>query len=117
MIGLTHPYLIDILYRYECIEREVGESSGGDSAPVRLRQPQRMQMAMVVTCADDLVPASHSVHMVMAVAETLDLQRFHLPIQARRGVAGRNATDPKLLVAFGCALAYNLLHLGDKLPA
>jgi hypothetical protein len=35
----------------------------------------------------------------------------------RRGVAGRDATDPKLLVALGCALAYNLLHLGDKLPA
>ena len=65
-------------------------------ASVRLRQPQRMQMAMVTTCPDDLVPATHSVRMVMAVVETLDLERFHLPIKARRGVAGRDATDPKL---------------------
>jgi transposase len=56
-------------------------------------------MAMVVTCADDLVPATHSVRMGMAVVETLDLARFHLPIKARRGVAGRDATDPKLLAA------------------
>ena len=58
-----------------------------------------MQMTMVTTCPDDLVPATHSVRMVMAVVETLDLFRFHEPIKARRGVAGRDATDPKLLVA------------------
>jgi len=70
-----------------------------EQAPVRLRQPERLQMAMVVTCPDDLVPATHSVRMVMAVVETLDLAGFHLPIKARRGVAGRDATAPKLLVA------------------
>ncbi len=70
-----------------------------EQASVRLRQPQRMQMAMVTTCPDDLVPASHSVRMVMAVVETLELSRFHEPIKARLGVAGRDATDPKLLVA------------------
>jgi transposase len=44
---------------------------------VRLRKPERRQMAMVVQCPDDLVSPTHPV----------------------RRVAGRDATDPKLLVA------------------
>jgi transposase len=56
-------------------------------------------MAMVVTCPDDLVSATHPVRMVMAVVEKLDLSRFHGPIKARHGVAGRDATAPELLVA------------------
>src|ERR1039458_9933362 len=58
----------------------------------------RRQMAMVVQCPDDLVPAQHPVRMVMALVETLDLSRFSEPIKARDGVAGRDATDPRLLV-------------------
>jgi transposase len=65
---------------------------------VRLRVPERRQMAMVVQCPDDLVPAQHPVRMVMALVETLDVSRFAEPIQAREGVAGRDATDPRLLV-------------------
>ena len=66
---------------------------------VRLRQPQRRQMAMVATCPDDLVSATHPVRLLQAVVERLDLKQFYEPIQARRGVAGRDATDPQLLVA------------------
>jgi transposase len=65
---------------------------------VRLRVPERRQMAMVVQCPDDLVPAQHAVRMVMALVETLDLSRFSESIKAREGVAGRDATDPRLLV-------------------
>jgi transposase len=65
---------------------------------VRLRTPERRQMAMVVQCPDDLVSATHSVRMVMAVVEKLDVSRFCEPIKAREGVAGRDATDPRLLV-------------------
>ena len=66
---------------------------------VRLRRPERRQMAMVVECPDDLVSSTHPVRMVMAVVEKLDLERFHEPIKARAGQAGRDATDPQLLVA------------------
>src|SRR6266508_998760 len=66
---------------------------------VRLRTPERRQMAMVVQCPDDLVGALHPVRMVMAVVEELDLSRFCEPIKAREGMAGRDATDPRLLVA------------------
>jgi transposase len=65
----------------------------------RLRTPERRQMAMVVQCPDDLVSASHPVRMVMAVVERLDVSGFCEPIKARDGVAGRDATDPRLLVS------------------
>jgi transposase len=54
---------------------------------------------MLIQCPDDLVGANHPVRMVMAVVEKLDLYRFHEPIKARAGQAGRDATDPQLLVA------------------
>ena len=55
---------------------------------VRLRRPERRQIAMVVQCPDDLVGAEHPVRMVMALVEKLDLSRFAEPIKAREGVAG-----------------------------
>src|ERR1700693_1176076 len=76
------------------VHREAAELQPG----VRLRVPERRQMAMVVQCPDDLVPAQHAVRMVMALVETLDLSRFSEPIKAGEGVAGRDATDPRLLV-------------------
>src|SRR6267143_5973050 len=74
--------------------------SGMEKTPaaVRLRRPERRQVAMVVQCPDDLVSASHPVRLVLAVVEKLDLSRFHEPIKAREGEAGRDATDPQLLV-------------------
>jgi len=55
-------------------------------------------MAMVVQCPDDWVPGQHAVRMVAALVETLDVSGFAEPIKARAGVAGRDATDPGLLV-------------------
>lgn len=75
-------------------EREAVETKSA----VRLRRPERQQIAMVVQCADDLVSAQHPVRTVMAVVETLDVSRFCESIKARDGVAGRDATDPRLLV-------------------
>lgn len=76
---------------------EVGRSAA--EAPVRLRVPERRQLAMVVQCPDDLVGAAHPVRMVMAVVETLEVSGFCEPIKAREGMAGRDATDPRLLMA------------------
>ena len=50
---------------------------------VRLRRPERRQIAMVVSCPDDLVSALHPVRSLMAVVERLDLKPFYEPIQAR----------------------------------
>jgi transposase len=78
-------------------QREAGLQQGQPA--VRLRTPERRQMAMVVQCPDDLVSTAHPVRMVMAVVEKLDVSRFCEPIKAREGLAGRDATDPRLLVA------------------
>jgi transposase len=56
-------------------------------------------MAMVMQCPDELVSPTHAVRRAAEVVEHLDLSRFCQPIKARQGVAGRDATDPKLLVA------------------
>jgi transposase len=77
---------------------EAGAAGKGQSA-VRLRKPERRQMAMVVQCPDDLVSAEHPVRRIAEVVEHLDLSGFCQPIKAREGVAGRDATDPKLLVS------------------
>src|SRR3974390_102108 len=66
---------------------------------VRLRTPERRQMAWVTECLDELVSEAHPVRLGMAGVETLDVSRFWEPIKAREGLAGRDATDPGLLVA------------------
>jgi transposase len=66
---------------------------------VRLRQPDRKQMRMESLCPDDLIPADHPARTIWAAAEKLDLSKFYGSIQSLRGKAGRDATDPRLLVA------------------
>jgi transposase len=80
-------------------ERESAGEARGTKAAVRVRVPERRQVAMVVQCPDDLIPGQHPARMVMALVETLELSGFSEPIKAREGVAGRDATDPGLLVA------------------
>ena len=61
-------------------------------------------MAWVPQCTDDLVAATHGVRTVAAVVAKLDLSAFGEPIKAREGVAGRDATDPELLVALAVCI-------------
>lgn len=77
---------------------QAGREAGEAEAPVRLRVPERRQMGWVAQCPDELVGPAHPVRLVMAVVEKLDLSRFCEPIKAREGMAGRDATDPQLLV-------------------
>jgi len=92
----------------EVVRRGMGNSAGECVSPqsaVRLRKPERLQVAMVMQCADDLVGALHPVRTVTSVVEKLDVSGFYTPIRARAGVAGRDATDPRLLVGlwlYGC---------------
>lgn len=85
----------------DCNAGAVPETAG----EVRLRKPERRQMAWVPQCPDDWVPARHPVRTVADVVAKLDLSAFQEAIRAREGVAGRDATDPELLVAlwlYGC---------------
>jgi transposase len=64
----------------------------------RFRTPQRGQRGWVAQCPDDLVGADHPVRLVAAVVDKLDVSVFSLEAKAREGVAGRDGTDPRLLV-------------------
>lgn len=77
---------------------ESGVGAEASRAPMRLRRPQRNQIAMVVQCPDELVTADHPVRIVAAVVERLDVSKFWEPIKAREGEVGRDATDPSLLI-------------------
>jgi transposase len=82
-----------------------GDVSGSVKPEVRLRRPNRAQVEMVVQCPEALVSATHPVRTVAALVAKLDLSRFCEPIKAREGQAGRDATDPQLLVSlwlYGC---------------
>ncbi len=72
-----------------------------DSSPkvLRLRQPNRSQVVLRVECPEDLVPEDHPVRVIWAVTGRLDLSAFYTSIRSVEGQAGRDATDPRLLVA------------------
>ena len=70
-------------------------------------------MEMVPRCLDDLVSPQHPVRQIAEVVEHLDVSAFCQPIKAREGVAGRDATDPKLLVAlwlYACVRGIGSAH-------
>jgi transposase len=74
---------------------------GPDSSPKvpRLRQPNRSQVVLRMECPEDLVPEDHPVRVIWAVTGRLDLSAFYTSIRSVEGQAGRDATDPRLLVA------------------
>ena len=81
----------------------------GRPSDVRLRKPERSQVTVGLSCPDELVPPEHPVRVVWEVVCRLDgggaLAAFYGPIRARGGLCGRDATDPRLLVAlwlWGC---------------
>ena len=65
----------------------------------RLRLADRQQVVMAMQSPDDLVDADHPVRMIWQVVCRLDLGGFYAVIKAREGEAGRDTTDPRLLVA------------------
>lgn len=69
------------------------------TAGVRLRLAEREQVVWQAQCIDDLLPPQHRARTVWAVVCTLELAAFHAPIKARQGGVGRDATDPRVLVA------------------
>ena len=70
-----------------------------DPASPRLRLPNRSQVEWKCVDPDALVSADHQVRAVWAVAAAMDLSDLLGAVKARDGVCGRDATDPRLLVA------------------
>ena len=65
----------------------------------RLRVPIRDQIEMHWASLDDLLEADHPVRVVWAAVCALDLKSWLSEIKAVEGHVGRDATDPRLLVA------------------
>jgi len=66
---------------------------------IRLRLPERMQAVIRYGALDDLLPPEHEARVVWAVVCAQDLSDFHAAVRAVAGSPGRDATDPRVLIA------------------
>src|SRR6266851_5098217 len=78
-----------------------GWSGGGAvmEEAVRLREANRKQLILHPTDLEGLLEAEHPARAIWRVLEGLALGRFEESIKAREGSAGRDATDPRILLA------------------
>jgi transposase len=83
---------------FEHLPEQDRPQTGGRGA-VRLRVPERSQIAMQVAALDDLIPEDHPVRSVWAFVEGLDLSALHDLIKAREGQPGHPPAAPELMVA------------------
>jgi transposase len=95
-----------------------GRAKGGRP---RLRLPQRDQVEIRWASLDQLLESDHQTRVVWAAVCGLDLGRWLAEIKAVEGGVGRDATDPRLLVALwvyatldGVGSARELARLCEK---
>lgn len=96
------------------------EARAGTGRP-RLRLPQRNQAEMHWASLEQMLEPDHQARVVWAMVCRLDLGRWLSEIKAVEGGAGRDATDPRLLVALwvyatldGVGSARELARLCEK---
>jgi transposase len=65
----------------------------------RVRRAERHQVVMQMASLDSLLPDDHRARLVWEYVEGLDLSGVYAKIQAIEGRAGRDAIDPKILMA------------------
>jgi transposase len=75
------------------------EAGQGKAGRPRLRVPCREQIEMHWMSLDELLEAEHPARLVWSAVEGLCLDRWLDEIKAVEGNVGRDATDPRLLVA------------------
>lgn len=66
---------------------------------LRLREPNRKQMILRPENLDGLIGPEHPARAIWRVLEGRDLSGFCQGIKARQGKAGRDASDPRMLLA------------------
>lgn len=74
-------------------------TSQADVVRARVKRPQRNQISFRAASLDQLIPRDHRVRSVWAYVDSLDLEPLDRKIQAVEGGAGRDAVDPKILMA------------------
>ena len=65
----------------------------------RLRRAQRNQVTMRMLALDDLLPEDHRARVVWEYVQGVDVTPLYQHIRAVEGSKGRDATDPKILLA------------------
>jgi transposase len=73
--------------------------TNADGFPVRLKTAQRNQVTMHLHTLDELIREDHPVRNIWRYVESLDLSAFYQDIQAVQGGVGRDAVDPRILLA------------------
>jgi transposase/ribosomal protein L34 len=66
---------------------------------VRVKRPQRDQVQWRDAALDQMIPKDHRVRAVWAYVDSLDLTPLYAKIRAVEGGVGRDAVDPKILMA------------------
>jgi len=88
----------DLLFDVPAIENPpASETPGGDEP--RLRYAQRNQVAMRLLSLDALLPEDHRVRVVWEYVQGVDVTPLYQEIRAVKGSKGRDATDPRILLA------------------
>lgn len=83
------------LFAIEASELQEAEPSGRP----RLRRAERDQVVMQVASLDSLLPEDHRARLVWEYVQRVDLSRLYEQVRAVEGQAGRDAIDPRILMA------------------
>lgn len=88
---------------------------------VRVKRPERRQIMWRDTSLDQMLSDDHPVRCVWAYVDSLDLSPLYAKIKAVEGGVGRDAVDPKILLALwmyatieGISSARHLARLCDR---
>jgi hypothetical protein len=73
--------------------------TNADGLEVRVKSPQRAQVLMHLHTLDELIRQDHPARAVWAYACTRDMSPWFAEIRAVAGGAGRDAVDPRILLA------------------
>lgn len=65
----------------------------------RVKRPERAQIEWRPTALDELLPSDHRARVVWSYVDSLDFGSLYAKIRAVEGEAGRDAVDPKILMA------------------
>lgn len=65
----------------------------------RIQRPERLQVEWRPLALDACLPSDHRARLVWKYVESLDLSALYGKIRAVEGAAGRNAVDPRILLA------------------
>ena len=83
----------------EC--QDDGQSAQEATSPgqARVKRADRAQVQLRHAALNDLLPEDHQARVVVTYVDGLDLSPLYAPILSVEGRAGREATDPKILMA------------------